>query len=87
MSDRLVHFLYLYNKWATKEFPKYIMMALMISMGALIALIFFGEEVLERTELETLIGLFIAIFMFIGGIGFGILTILPSIFNKLQDKV
>jgi uncharacterized membrane protein YedE/YeeE len=87
-SDRLVNFLYLYNKWTQGVFAKGIMISFMVIIATIILVIFLvddGEE--DRARLETTISLLLNMLMFIGGIGFGVIVVVPMFMNKLQEKV
>ncbi len=87
-SDRLVHFLHLYNKWTQSVFAKGILISFMVIISSIILIIVLADDSEEdRARLETTISLLINIMLFVAGIGFGVIVIVPMLMNKLQDKV
>jgi len=86
-SDRLVNFLFLYNKWSQKYVMKGFLIIIMIDIGLIIALITLVDESENRKDMESIIFLLTQVMVFIIGIAFGIMIIVPAIMNRLQDKV
>ncbi len=86
-SDRLVNFLYLYSKWSSKYFTRALLLSVMIIIGFIVLVVSVGDESKNRAEMESIISLLINVMMFIVGIGFGIIVVVPMLMNKLQDKV
>ena len=87
-SDRLVNFLYLYSKWTQGVFAKGVMISFMVIIGTIILVIYLVDDSeKDRANLETTISLLINIMLFVAGIGFGVIVIVPMLMNKLQDKV
>lgn len=87
-SDRLVNFLYLYNKWTTSVFAKGVMISFMVIIATIILVIYLVDDTEEnRASLETTISLLINIMLFVAGIGFAVIVIIPMFMNKLQEKV
>jgi len=88
MSDRLINFLYLYGKWTQGVFAKAVMISFMVIISTIILVIFLADDSEEdRASLETIISLLINIMLFVAGIGFGVIVIVPMLMNKLQEKV
>ncbi len=86
-SDRLVNFLYLYSKWSSTYFTRALLLSVMIIIGFIVLVVSVGDESKNRAEMESIISLLINVMMFIVGIGFGIIVVVPMLMNKLQDKV
>lgn len=87
-SDRLVNFLHLYNQWTQGVFAKGVMISFMVIIATIILVIYLVDDTEEnRTSLETTISLLINIMLFVAGIGFGVIVIVPMLMNKLQYKV
>jgi len=87
-SDRLVNFLYLYNQWTQGVFAKGVMISFMVIIATIILVIYLVDDTEEdRASLETTISLLINIMLFVAGIGFAVIVIVPMLMNRLQDKV
>jgi len=87
MSDRLVNFLYLYKKWSEKYVMKGFLIIIMMDIGLIIGLITIVDESQNREEMESIIFVLTQVMVFVIGIAFGIMIIVPAIMNKLQEKV
>jgi len=60
----------------------------MVIISSIILIIVLADDSEEdRARLETTISLLINIMLFVAGIGFGVIVIVPMLMNKLQDKV
>jgi len=87
MTD-ISNFLYLYSKWTQSVFAKGIIIAFMVIIGIIILVILVTDETTEnRASLETTISLLLNILLFVAGIGFGVLVVVPMVMNRLQDKL
>lgn len=87
-SDRLVNFLYLYSKWTQSYFAKAILISFMVIISIIILVIVLADDSeKDRPSLESIISLLINMMLFVAGIGFGVIVIVPMLMNKLQDKV
>ncbi len=86
-SDRLVNFLYLYSKWSTTYFTRGLLLSVMVIIALIVLVVSVGDESKNRAEMESIISMLINVMMFIVGVGFGIIVIVPMLMNRLQDKV
>ncbi len=86
-SDRLVNFLYLYNQWTSKYFTRGLLLSVMVIIALIVLVVSVGDESKNRAEMESIISMLINVMMFIVGVGFGIIVLVPMLMNRLQDKV
>jgi len=86
-SDRLVNFLYLYSKWSTTYFTRGLLLSVMVIIALIVLVVSVGDESKNRAEMESIISMLINVMMFIVGVGFGIIVLVPMLMNRLQDKV
>ncbi len=87
MTD-IHNFLYLYQKWTQSVFSKAILISFMVIISIIIMVIVMADDSEEdRARTESAVSLLVNIMLFVAGIGFGVLVVVPVVMNRLQDKL